>query len=157
MSIEQISIMTDMYSKDEQALDKDYWKLKHTNFGRSELQILLQSNLIEKHDYTSNSVTYYELSETGEKAANFVGERFFDEVDRQEAQFLDSRQELMQRLPDDTDEEFTASDYDLIGQTLQTLSEGGYITTVEENRYTPNVWRVTEKTRQMQRFFEEWL
>lgn len=131
------------------------WQMKHTDIGRSELHKMRKRGLAEKSDLQMGSATRWTLTEKTGLALEVYESQPVAKLSTEQLRFGANHADAFDRLPDNTDEEFKASQYNLRGGLLQKLHQRGFLRRVTKtDEGTPDVWQATNLLQLVQDFYD---
>jgi len=152
-------MIADKYSAEIEEVDLDEtFRMKHSPFDRSAIHLMNNNGIIRESDTDFGRVADWEFTEHGKNVIELVETEGMNTMILRDYQFrvYERHADLIEDLPDDTEEYFHASDYDLNGSLLKALREAGFIKRVQKNKGRPDVWAITSRTKKLKEFsFEE--
>lgn len=121
--------------------EKEKWRFKHSDtIDKGVLQSLRHVDVIEKWDGWQGSQTTWTWTERGSDYIEVCASSAVTNLSDEQLAAIEQHADVLLEVYGD--EEFQASDYNLIGQTLQTLSQADVLLQVESEAGAASTWTV---------------
>lgn len=138
--LKQATVVASNYNHSDIWSDESFRFKNAKNIGKSELFLLRNNDLIQKRD-DAWTVTTWEWTESGSTAIEMVNTSPLTEASEKQLSALSEHAEILLAFPRTDD--FLASEFNLIGQSIQTLSSCDLIEQVDTEGQL-GVWSMTD-------------
>jgi len=120
--ISDLARVAQYYNPDDAVFEKEKWRFKHTDtIDKGVLQSLRHADVIAKWDGWQGSQTTWTWTERGERFIETCDTSAICNLSDEQLSALERHAATVVSILGDSN--FSASEYNLIGQTLQTLSD----------------------------------